>query len=185
MPKKTSHLWDYFEEEVADPTSVICQVDNCKKKISRGKTGTDKSRLSNTGMRTHLMSCHGIEWQEFLKKDKKQNADKADEKEEALEADETENGGVSLFNLRNHKKRKIFFQQNLPDMMESKMTYEVNDPRAKVKHQGILTMIGTDIRPFSMVNDLGFLNYSKLLDPRFTVGSAMFYRRLLDKAHSK
>ena len=65
------------------------------------------------------------------------------------------------------------------------MTYEVNDPRAKVKHQGILTMIGTDIRPFSMVNDLGFLNYSKLLDPRFTVGSAMFYRRLLDKAFIK
>ena len=93
MPKKTSHLWDYFVEEVADPTSVICQVDKCNKKISRGKTGTDKSRLSNTGMRTHLMSCHGIEWQEFLKKDKKQNADKADENEEALEADETENGG--------------------------------------------------------------------------------------------
>ena len=112
-PKKTSHLWDYFEEEVADSTSVICQVDNCKKKISRGKTGTDKSRLSNTGMRTHLMSCHGIEWQEFLKKDKKQNADKADEKEETLEADETENGRVSLFYLRNHKKRKSFFQQNL------------------------------------------------------------------------
>ena len=59
------------------------------------------------------MSCHGIEWQEFLKKDK--NADKADEKEEALEADEIENGGVSLFNLRNHKKRKNFFQQNLTD----------------------------------------------------------------------
>ena len=62
------------------------------------------------------------------------------------------------------------------------MTYEVNDPRAKVKHQGILTVIVTDIKPFSVVNDPGFLNYSKLLDPRFTVGSAMFYRRLLDKA---
>ena len=54
------------------------------------------------------------------------------------------------------------------------MTYEANDPRAKVKHQGILTMIVTDIKPFSIVNDPGFLNSSKLLDPRFTVGSAIW-----------
>jgi hypothetical protein len=46
-------------------------------------------------------------------------------------------------------------------------------------------MIVTDIKPFSMVNYPGFLNYSKLLDPRFIEGSAMFYRRLLDKAFIK
>ena len=54
-----------------------------------------------------------------------------------------------------------------------------------MKHQGILTMIVTDPKPFNIVNDPGFLNYSKLLDPRFTVGSAMYYRRLLDKAFIK
>ena len=62
------------------------------------------------------------------------------------------------------------------------MTYESNDPRAKVKHWGILTMMVTDLKPFSIVNDPGFLHYSKVLEPRFTVGSAMYYRRLLDKA---
>ena len=67
-------------------------------------------------------------------------------------------------------------------MVESRMTYESNDPRAKVKHQGILTMMVTDLKPFSIVNDPGFLHYSKVLEPRFTVGSAMYYRRLLDKA---
>jgi hypothetical protein len=46
------------------------------------------------------MSCNGIEWQEFLKKDKKQNADKADENEEALEADETEIGGKYSWNCQ-------------------------------------------------------------------------------------
>ena len=80
MPKKTSPLWDYFEDEV-----VICQVGNCKQRISRGKTGTERSRLSNTGMRTHLMTSHGKEWQEFLKKDQNQNAAKAEEKEKVLE----------------------------------------------------------------------------------------------------
>ena len=96
-----------------------------------------------------------------------------------------ENGGVPLFNLNTHKKRKSFFQQNLPDMVESQMTYGATDSRAKVKHQGILTMIVTDLKPFNIVSDPGFLNYSKLLDPRFTVGTAMYYRRLLDKAYIK
>ena len=63
-------------EKVADPTFVFCQVVNCKQKISRGKTGTERSRLSNTGMRTHLMTAHGKEWQEFLTKERKvQEAD--------------------------------------------------------------------------------------------------------------
>ena len=101
------------------------------------------------------------------------------------EEDKTENMGVPIFHLNSHKKRKSFFQQNLPDMLESKLTYDAQDPRAKVKHQGILTMIVTDLKPFNIVNSPGFLNYSKLLDPRFTVGSAMYYRRLLDKAYIK
>ena len=70
-------------------------------------------------------------------------------------------------------------------MVESQMTYGATDSRAKVKHQGILTMIVTDLKPFNIVSDPGFLNYSKLLDPRFTVGTAMYYRRLLDKAYIK
>jgi hypothetical protein len=42
-------------------------------------------------------------------------------------------------------------------------------------------MIVTDLQPFSIVNDLGFLHYSKLLHPRFTVASDTYYRRLLEK----
>jgi hypothetical protein len=37
-------------EEFADPTSVLCQVVDCKQKISRGKTAKERSRLSNTEM---------------------------------------------------------------------------------------------------------------------------------------
>ena len=67
MSKKKSLLWDYFDEETVDPTNAICKVDGCPKKISRGKTGTLKSRLSNTGMRTHLRTCHVKEWSEKKK----------------------------------------------------------------------------------------------------------------------
>ena len=185
MPKKTSALWDYFEEDKDDFTFVICKVGDCEKKISRGKSGTERNRLSNTGLRTHLSSHHKKEWNEFLAKDQKQEETKDAEAAKMTEEDETENMGVPLFQLRTHKKRKSFFHQNLPDMVEARLTYEAEDPRAKVKHQGILTMMVTDLQPFSMVNDPGFLNFSRLMDPRFTVGSAMYYRRLLDKAFIK
>ena len=183
MPKKSS-LWDYFEEVVGDPTFVMCKVGNCGKNISRGKTGTPRSRLSNTGLRTHLRQVHRNEWEEYLKKEEKAN-ESLDKQDTDPEADETEFDTIPIFNLNSTKKRKTFFQQNLPNMVESQLSYKATDPREKVKHQGILTMIVTDIRPFSIVNNPGFLNYSRLLDPRFTVGSAMFYRRLLDKAYIK
>ena len=113
MTKKTSPLWDYYMEEIADSTSVLCQVVNCRQKKSRGKTGTERSRLSNTGMRTHLMTAHGKEWQEFLTKEIKVQEAKLDDREEVLEAHESENGGVSLFNMNTHKKRNSFFYSKI------------------------------------------------------------------------
>ena len=185
MSRKKSALWDYFEEENDDPTNVVCKIGVCGKKISRGKAGTARSRLSNSGMRSHLKTSHAKELKEFQEKEKDQDVDKAASEQEHLEADETENAGVQLFNLNSHKKRKIFFQQNLPDMVESMQTYDINDARAKSKHRAVLTMMIVDLKPFRMVNDPGFLNYSKLLDPRFAVGSDLYYRRLLDKALNK
>ena len=185
MRKKTSLLWDYFEEDADDYTFVICNVGDCGQKISRGKCGSERNRLSNTGMRTRLSSHHKNEWNEIVVKNQTQEEKKAEDADNKAEEEETENMGVTIFHLNSHKKRKSFFQLNLHDMVESRMTYEANDPRAKVKHQGILTMIVTDMKHFNIVNDPGFLNYSKLLDPRFTVGSAMYYRRLLDKAFVK
>ena len=182
---KTSLLWKHFVEDTNDPSNVVCKIGECRKLISRGKTGTPKSRLSNTGMRSHLKTAHMKEWQEFLSSEKDQEDEHAAIEEQEIEADETENGSVPLFNLRSHKKRKNFFQQNLPEMVQLKETYAVHDGRAKARHQALLTMMITDLQPFRVVNDPGFLNYSKLLDPRFAVGSDMFYRRLLDKAFIK
>ena len=73
-------------EDANDCTFVICKVGDCKQRISRGKTGTERNRLSNTGLRTHLMSAHNKEWNEFLAKDMKQGESKADEVEKINEA---------------------------------------------------------------------------------------------------
>ena len=108
MSKKTSALWDYFEEENDYQNNVVCKIGVCGKKISRGKAGTARSRLSNSGMRSHLKTSHAKEWNEFQEKEKDQDVEKAASEQEHLEADETENAGVQLFNLNSHKKRKFF-----------------------------------------------------------------------------
>ena len=185
MSKKRSSLWSHYQEKADDPTTVVCKIGECRKEISRGKSGTPRSRLSNTGMRSHLKNCHAKEWQEFLSTEKDVEDAKAAADEQVAEADETESGGVPLFDLRSSKKRRSFFQQNLPEMIQLKETYDIHDERAKSKHRALLTMMVTDLQPFRMVNDPGFLNYSKLLDPRFAVGSDIFYRRLLEKAFEK
>ena len=103
MSKKKSLLWDYFDEETVDPTNAICKVDGCPKKISRGKTGTLKSRLSNTGMRTHLRTCHVKEWAEFLKKEEEQVDAQAKTEKEKDETCETEELKCQSLNWRAHR----------------------------------------------------------------------------------
>ena len=46
-------------------------------------------------------------------------------------------------------------------------------------------MMITDLKPFSMVNDPGFLNFCKMVDPRFKVGSDSYYRGLVDKCYTR
>ena len=87
MSKKRSPLWNYFEEEVADHTNVICKVGDCKQIISRGKTGKERSRLSNSGMRGHLKSCHTNEYEELLAKENEIGAANAATEEEDTEAE--------------------------------------------------------------------------------------------------
>ena len=44
-------------------------------------------------------------------------------------------------------------------------------------------MLTMDVRPFSIVDDPGFLSYSYAMDPHYKVGSRWFYRDLMDKAY--
>ena len=183
MSPKSSALWDYFVEKKEDFTFVICKVPDCGKEISRGKTGVPRGGLGNFGMKNHLKS-HTEEYAQFRKKEKlKAEAvfEKSKAEQEASEVEET----VQIFKLNTHKRRENFFQQTLPDWVDSRNPYDFHDRRSKEKHKGIITMMITDLKPFSMVNDPGFLNFCKMMDPRFTVGSDSYYRGLVDKCYTR
>ena len=68
MPPKLSPIWEYFEEDKSDDTKVLCKVGGCKVKVSRGKTGTSKAKLSNAPMMQHLKLHHPKQNLELMKK---------------------------------------------------------------------------------------------------------------------
>ena len=131
MSKKKSPLWNYFTEDDNDRTSFTCRKVECRKKISRRKTGSDCSRLSNAGMKSHL-KCHDKEWAEFLEKENKIANVKTAAEEKLDEENEMEDNGVPIFKLRTKRSRNDFFQQNLPDMLQNNQAYDTNDARVQV-----------------------------------------------------
>ena len=183
MSKKKSPLWDYFEEDKDDYSFAICKVADCGVKISRGRTGTSRAGMGNFGMRSHL-KVHGEQFLELRKKEKAKadaivklsNAEK-----EASEIETT----VPIFKLNTNGKRQKNHQQTLPNLVETMNPYKFDDPRAQERHREIITMMITDLKPFSIVNDPGFLHFCKIMDPRFKVGSDHYYRSLLDKCYIK
>ena len=193
MPPKQSPIWRYFEEMPGDPSTVLCKVLGCKNsKISRGKQGSARAKLSNSALSNHLFIHHSKEYEEYVGRKNAIVAEKRKAEEAVNEESETEN--VPLFNLRTSGQRQAFLQQsnistwvgNSPNVKQSSSTtYDVHDPRAKARHRGVLMMVILDLQPWSIVNNAGFLQYSYALDPHFKVPSDTFYRSLLDKAYNK
>ena len=193
MPPKVSPIWQYFEEKANDPSVVMCKIVGCKKpSVSRGKTGTARSNLTNTSMTTHLANHHPSKSKEFGATKDKVAAEKC--KYEEDHDDEMENSTVQIFNLRVQSQRQKFLQQSTISSwvggvqtsgQAAGSTYDIHDQRAKERHKGILMMVIMDLQPWSFVNDPGFVYCAYQLDPHYKVASSTFYRGLLDKAYQK
>ena len=196
-PKKSSKIWSFFKEKEGDPSTAICQTPGCQKKeVSRGKKGAPRAELTSESLKSHLKNRHNAEYRKFLADTE---ADKATKRalEEVEENDnEMESEGVKeLFNLRSSKQRKNYLAQHkISDWARDGgkgsgnqlfQTYPIEDPRAKERHVGVLSMIVLDLQPFSFVSDPGFNYYSNRMDPNFKIASETYYRKCLDKAYEK
>ena len=197
MPPKKSILWKHYQEDIADPTNVFCQVPGCKKpKVSRGKTGSTRGNLSNVPMSNHLKNNHPKEFEEFTKAKKDKDAEDEKKAEEEQAKNEMEDGDtVPLWHLKTHKQKENFLTQTnlgswvtgrfVEQKSRSGAVYDIHDPRSKDRHRGILSMVVLDLQPWTFVSDPGFIYYSSRMDPHYKVASTTFYRELLGKAYKK
>ena len=172
---------------------MLCKVVGCKKpSVSRGKTDTARSKLTNTSMTTHLAIHHPNKFTEFKSYKDKLTAEKRKHEGE-IDDDDLETR-VPIFNLRNQSQKQRFLQQTSITSyvggshtlgQAAGSTYDIHDQRAKEKHKGILMMVIMDLQPWSIVNDPGFVYCAHQLDPHYRIASATFYRSLLDKVYQK
>lgn len=63
--KKSSPIWEFFQEDENDPSIVYCTT--CCRKISRGKSGKALHKMTPHGMKTHLRTKHLQQWDRMCK----------------------------------------------------------------------------------------------------------------------
>ena len=182
-PVKKSPIWEFFKVSDQEPSDATCLVVGCKsKKVSRGKVGGPRSKLSNSPMVNHLSNHHPKEYRLFCDNKAVCEKRKVEEEENNNGDEDLENCSVPVFDLNVHKKRQKFLQQSITGWFNNGAsvaqsegtTCSFTDDRAKQRHKGVLIMVIMDLHPWTIVNP-GYIYNSYQLDPYYKVGSRKFY----------
>ena len=186
MAPKTSPIWEYFQDDPDNYTNAICKVPNCKKpRVSRGPDNSSKSNLSVSVLNNHLKIHHPQEYKDHLLTVKAKDDDKKRKANDDEEANEMEHRSLA------EKRVKGDTQSTLSGWMQgvasgsSSNVYPFNDPRAKERHRGVLTMMILDLQPFSFVTDIGFQSFCATMDRNFKPAGRKYYSDLLVKVYDR
>ena len=106
MPPKRKNIWEHFTEFPDDPSKV--SYNHCKRTISRGKTGSAKSKLATGGMTTHLSAFHKEADAERLQRDAATEMVQLQEQEARRARDESAMAVTTVYGLRSKKLRSDF-----------------------------------------------------------------------------
>ena len=131
---------------------AVCQT--CNEEISRG--GSNTKTFNTTNLVYHLRTRHPEEFSKY-----KETA--AQEKSGATPVASTS--------------RQITLQESIDKLRR----WDINDARALVVHRKIGEMIAIDDHPFSVVNDTGFVNLLKVLEPRYNIPSRKYFTETVIK----
>ena len=169
-----SPIWTHFEKKAADPSKVLCKL--CKQEYSRGST--IPRNMTTCNLWNHLKSCHLKEHDEC----KKIDAGRQEAKRKELEESSAETEGN---NLRNKKAKQSFLQETLPESIAKTIPWKADSLTTKEGDRRVMLMIINDEQPFTIVNDGGFLQLLKWLQPKFSPKSDKFYREMMQDSYDK
>ena len=167
----TSPIWQYFDKSVADPSVVICKIENCKSKVSRGSS--NPRLMTNTNLVNHLQRNHKEAYNKYKEKDSENN----EKKRKAQESNDVR-GTILL----NKKQKDEYLQQTLPEAVLNSAVWKKDNPNSKEGHRRILLMIIQDLRPYSDIMKGGLLQVIKWAQPKFEPGSDKFYRMKMEES---
>ena len=184
MSKKRSPIWIYFDENTRNGSYADCKV--CRIHVYRG---SENARNRTTKLLyDHLRKWHKDEYKivEDINKGKtgKKATSSMENGNNAGPSTSGANAGSSIVHgsntetsigdeipksLRTKQERHNAFQQTIPEWTESQNKMPFNSKKAQEFHLSIFEMLVLDSRPFSMVNDRGFLRHHQKLVPNFEV----------------
>ena len=96
------------------------------------------------------------------------------------------NTGTSKITTATSKKAKQeLVRDTIPDWVEIKTKWGFHSIEAEKRHKAIFEEIVMDMRPFSSVNNAGFVRSHAIYHPQFEIASAKYYRDQVDKVYEK
>jgi len=146
--RKTSVIWEFFTVE-EDSRFAIC--DECETKVPRG--GATTKSYTTTNLVNHLLKKHPEIHSKYLER----KAEK--EPKQPMET----------------KKRTLQRQLSLSEVQDRSKPWDINDQRAQRVHRKIGEMLAIDCQPISMVEDVGFRQVLKLLEPHYQCPSRKYF----------
>ena len=143
--RRKSCIWSFFSLD-EDTKYALC--DDCQLKVSLGGATTTTYNTSN--LVSHLKSKHPELYKKF----------------ESKKAQDTEEPTTST--SANAKQLTLF------ESSERVRVWDINNPRAQRVHRLIGEMVVIDTQPFSIVENEGFTNLLKALQPRYSLPSRRY-----------
>ena len=151
MNRQISIIWKYYNLSINHRNIAICTI--CKSEISRGNPD-DPSQFSTSPLFKHLQTKHPTEFEQVEKEKEQQVKEK------------------SKTDLKTPK----FKQESIIDICKNNTKWKIDTPEAIRVHKAIGLMIARDLQPYSIVEDAGFLNLIKTLEPRYEIPCRRYFR---------
>ena len=146
--RKTSVIWEFFTVS-EDTKFAICNT--CEAKVPRG--GETTKSFTTTNLVHHLTTKHPEIHTKYL--ERKANKEPAQPKET--------------------RKRSLERQLSLAEVQDLSKIWDINDIRAQRVHRKIGEMLAIDCQPISTVDDIGFRQVLKTLEPRYQCPSRKYF----------
>ena len=150
--RKISVIWKFFSV-AEDSKFAVCG--KCQVCVARGGTTTKSFTTSN--LVQHLQTNHPEVYKEYSEKKANQEPKQ----------------------LKETRKRSLHRQLSLTETQELTKVWDINDHKAQRVHRKIgemiLEMIAVDCQPLSVVEDVGFKQVLRTLEPHYQCPSRKYY----------
>ena len=154
QPVWRSPVWEFFS--IAEDTK-FAKCKNCTELVARG--GDNTKSFNTTNLVHHLKTKHSEEFSQLLEMKKKKESEREIIRKE-----------------RSQKKTMTGLRQLTLQKREDQTTaWNINDPRACIIHKKLAEMIAIDSQPVSIVEDVGFINFVKTLEPCYKIPSRKYF----------